>query len=110
MTLDNQYSVAALYAGGWTYDDRDDLSLHYNLDEYEVEKICDGLLMEEFEDVAHRKIEMFNAEHDITIRFYDVVTDFSCDMLRDLVQDGEEVDMSAYVDRLIKRVEAGYHL
>ena len=43
MTMNNQYSAAALYDGGWRAEDRDQLIDEYNLTEEEADEICKEL-------------------------------------------------------------------
>ena len=43
MTMNNQYSAAALYDGGWRAEDRDQLISEYNLTADEADEICEGL-------------------------------------------------------------------
>ena len=43
MTMNNQYSAASLYDGGWRAEDRDQLIDEYNLTEEEADDICEGL-------------------------------------------------------------------
>ena len=41
--MDNQYSAANLYDGGWRADDRDELIEEYGLTEDEADDICKEL-------------------------------------------------------------------
>ena len=43
MTMNNQYSAASLYDGGWRTEDRDRLIDEYNLTEEEADDICKEL-------------------------------------------------------------------
>ena len=43
MTYGNQYSVAALFDGGWRSADRDALMSEYDLTEIEAIEICEAL-------------------------------------------------------------------
>ena len=40
MTMNNQYSAASLYDGGWRAEDRDQLIDEYQLTEEEADEIC----------------------------------------------------------------------
>lgn len=62
MTMDNQYSAASLYDGGWRAEDRDQLIDEYQLTEEEADEICRGLAeveeeatAKEFEDYGRLK-------------------------------------------------------
>ena len=50
MTMNNQYSAASLYDGGWRAEDRDQLIEEYNLAEEEADEIC-----KELADLKDRK-------------------------------------------------------
>ena len=52
MTMNNQYSAASLYDGGWRAEDRDQLIEEYNLTEEEADEICRGLAEVEEEATA----------------------------------------------------------
>ena len=43
MTSNNQYTVAALYDGGWRSTDFDELKIAYEMTEEEAASICDAL-------------------------------------------------------------------
>ncbi len=43
MTINNQYSAAALYDGGWRAEDKADLISEYQLTAEEAEEICEEL-------------------------------------------------------------------
>lgn len=54
MTMNNQYSAASLYDGGWRAEDRDQLIDEYNLTEEEADDICKGLAeIEEMQKPGH---------------------------------------------------------
>ena len=55
MTMNNQYSAASLYDGGWRAEDRDQLIEEYNLTEEEADEICRGLAEVEEEATAKDK-------------------------------------------------------
>lgn len=48
MTMENQYSAATLYDGGWRSEDKEDLMAEYEMTEEEAEEICEQL--KEIED------------------------------------------------------------
>lgn len=48
--MDNNYSAAMLYDGGWRSGDRDTLIEYYDLSDDEADRICAGL--KELEDEA----------------------------------------------------------
>ena len=50
MTMNNQYSAASLYDGGWRAEDRDQLISEYGLTEEEADEIC-----KELTDLKDRK-------------------------------------------------------
>lgn len=43
LTFGNQYSIEALYDGGWRSEDKEELISEYELTEGEAEEICEGL-------------------------------------------------------------------
>lgn len=43
MNINNQYSAANLYAGGWRADEKEDIIEEYGLTEEEAKEICDEL-------------------------------------------------------------------
>ena len=54
MTMNNQYSAASLYDGGWRAEDRDQLITEYGLTEEEADEICEGLReIEEMQKPGH---------------------------------------------------------
>lgn len=53
MTMNNQYSAASLYDGGWRAEDRDQMIDEYGLTADEADEICRGLA--EVEDEATAK-------------------------------------------------------
>ena len=53
MTMDNQYSAAGLYDGGWRAEDRDQLIIEYDLTAEEADEICRELA--EYEEEATAK-------------------------------------------------------
>lgn len=67
MTMNNQYSAASLYDGGWRAEDRDQLIDEYNLTADEADEICEGLreieeelTSKEFDDYG--KLKYINPE------------------------------------------------
>lgn len=50
MTIDNQYTAAALYNGGWRSDDREDLMEEYGINDAEADELCKEL--RKMEDLA----------------------------------------------------------
>lgn len=53
MTMNNQYSAASLYDGGWRAEDRGQLIEEYNLTEEEADDLCRELA--EYEEEATAK-------------------------------------------------------
>ena len=67
MTMNNQYSAASLYDGGWRAEDRDQLIDEYNLTAEEADDLCRELAeveeeatAKEFEDYG--KLKYINPE------------------------------------------------
>lgn len=50
MTIDNQYSAASLFDGGWRSDDREDLIKEYGITDAEADELCEEL--RKMEDLA----------------------------------------------------------
>ena len=67
MTMNNQYSAAALYDGGWRAEDRDQLIEEYNLTAEEADDLCRELAEIEEEATAkefddYGKLKYINPE------------------------------------------------
>ena len=58
MTMNNQYSAASLYDGGWRPENRDQLIEEYNLTEEEADELCRGLAEVE-EEVTAKEFENY---------------------------------------------------
>lgn len=68
MTMNNQYSAASLYDGGWRAEDRDQLIEEYDLTAEEADEICKGLREIEEENMEYiiKRTETYEGKDMVT--------------------------------------------